>query len=117
MKIGILSLKYKVNFGGILQSVALQNVLEDMGHQTDIINYESRIKGGFLRRFIFRLSNLLLTDNIFASLQDKRKEQQKKIGKDSTNLIDNNEKFMAKYLRRGRLLDENSISEYCKRYD
>lgn len=117
MKIGILSLKYRSNFGGILQSLALQNVLLDMGHQVEIINYSSSIKESFFRRLIFRLSNLLFTKNIFAALVDKQKEQQKRIGKNSPNLIDNCEKVMARYLRRGRLLDENTISEYCKDYD
>ena len=38
MKIGILTLKYKNNFGGILQAIALQNVLQSKGNNVEIIN-------------------------------------------------------------------------------
>ena len=38
MRIGILSLVIHQNYGGILQALALQTVLEDMGHQVEILN-------------------------------------------------------------------------------
>ena len=37
MKIGIYTLPFKTNYGGILQAWALQNVLEKMGHQVEVI--------------------------------------------------------------------------------
>lgn len=39
MKIGILSLTSGYNFGGTLQSYALSKILENMGHDTTIIDY------------------------------------------------------------------------------
>lgn len=117
MKIGILSLKYESNFGGILQSVALQNVLEKMGHQIEIINYSAIVKESKWHDFIFRIFNLLFTGNIFVSLKEKRKEQKKNTGKDSLALIENNEIFMSKNLHRSQLLNEFSISSYCKDFD
>lgn len=38
MKIAILSLRLHTNYGGILQSYALQTVLERLGHQVEVIN-------------------------------------------------------------------------------
>jgi hypothetical protein len=38
MKIGILTLPLHTNYGGILQAYALQNVLENMGHEVIIIS-------------------------------------------------------------------------------
>lgn len=41
MKIGILSMKYITNYGGILQSYGLFKFLEAQGHQVVIINYSN----------------------------------------------------------------------------
>ena len=41
MKIGILTLPFNVNYGGILQSYALQTYLMSKGHQVVIINRNS----------------------------------------------------------------------------
>lgn len=39
MKIGILTITPNVGFGGIMQAFALKNVLDNMGHETQIIQY------------------------------------------------------------------------------
>lgn len=41
MNIGILTMHYRRNYGGILQSYALYNVLKQMGHQVKIIDYKN----------------------------------------------------------------------------
>ena len=41
MKIGILTLPLHTNYGGILQAYALQTVLERMGHDVKVIDYDS----------------------------------------------------------------------------
>lgn len=42
MKIGILTFHWANNYGAVLQSYALQNFLEGLGHQVDIINYHPK---------------------------------------------------------------------------
>ena len=42
MKIGILTLPLNTNYGGILQSYALQTVLERMGHEVVVLNCERK---------------------------------------------------------------------------
>lgn len=38
MKIGILTLPLRINYGGILQAYALQTILQQMGHETQILD-------------------------------------------------------------------------------
>jgi hypothetical protein len=43
MKIGIVTLPFNWNYGGILQTYALQNVLKELGHEAITINRNSKI--------------------------------------------------------------------------
>lgn len=47
MKIGILTLPLNTNYGGILQAYALQTVLERMGHEVEVIQWEQKEFKGF----------------------------------------------------------------------
>lgn len=49
MKIGILSLVLHTNYGGILQSYALQTVLERMGHEVTVLTRDRDIHRSWLR--------------------------------------------------------------------
>lgn len=51
MRIGILSLVLHTNYGGILQSYALQTVLERMGHEVVILNKDKDIHIGLYKLF------------------------------------------------------------------
>lgn len=44
MNVGILTF-CRINYGAILQSLALQTIIKSLGHQVEIIDYESTIKG------------------------------------------------------------------------
>lgn len=50
MKIGILTLPLHTNYGGILQTYALQTVLERMGHETRHIIVKPNMKYGVLHK-------------------------------------------------------------------
>ena len=60
MKIGILTLLPRYNYGGILQCLALQSVLEGMGHEVKVIRFKSQRSGTLKRRL-----KLLVTDFSF----------------------------------------------------
>lgn len=47
MKVAILTLPLKTNFGGTLQAFALQKVIENMGHQVETINYRDKSNSDF----------------------------------------------------------------------
>lgn len=60
MKIGILTLLPRYNYGGVLQCLALQSILEGMGHEVKVIRFKSQRSGTLKRRL-----KLLLTDFSF----------------------------------------------------
>ena len=60
MKIGILTQRPMYNYGGILQCLALQSVLEEMGHEAKVIRYIPQRPNTLKRRL-----NLLFTDFSF----------------------------------------------------
>lgn len=61
MKIGILTMNYKSNYGGILQCVALQNLLENMGHDVEVVRYQPVDKGRLWRKIKLLLSGVPLS--------------------------------------------------------
>lgn len=65
MKIGLITFHYGDNYGGILQALATQRVLEGLGHAVEIIDYVPPGWGRnrFWRRWGFRSSGITL-DNI-----------------------------------------------------
>ena len=82
MKIGIITLPFHVNYGGILQAYALQTVLERMGHEVVVIEikkikkhtvksiiaeYKSFIKR-FIKKFIFQKPVYLFLDRAKSKL-------------------------------------------------
>lgn len=52
MKVGILTFHYSCNYGGVLQSYALQKVLEEMGHDVRIIDFVPSYYRKTLKGFI-----------------------------------------------------------------
>lgn len=60
MKIGILTLLPRYNYGGILQCLALQSILDEMGHETKVIRYMPQRSNTLKRRL-----KLLFTDFSF----------------------------------------------------
>lgn len=63
MKIGILTMYYRRNYGGILQSYALMKVLQGLGHNVEVIDfrYESQYQQHFINRVISKIKRLLKT--------------------------------------------------------
>ena len=45
MRVGILTMNYLYNYGGILQCLALQKILESRGAEVVVIRYSSNKKG------------------------------------------------------------------------
>lgn len=65
MRIGILTMVYEYNYGGILQCIALQNILKEMGHNVEVIKYVPTKKSGIIhkiKQLLFSLSFLELLE-------------------------------------------------------
>jgi polysaccharide pyruvyl transferase WcaK-like protein len=74
MKIGILSLPLHVNYGGILQAYALQNVLKRLGHEIVVFNIEKESPKLQLKMLPKRIIKRLLGKKtiIFKEWRDKK---------------------------------------------
>lgn len=69
MKIGIYSLPFHSNYGGILQSYALETILKQMGHETYVFNQswlDHIGKKDKLKRVMFKVYNLFASEKRFA---------------------------------------------------
>lgn len=117
MKIGILSLKYTSNYGGILQSLALQEYLKSLDHEVEIINFCSIVKETIYHRILYSSLNLIFSKHILDSIKDKIKEKKKLKKTDPKELIVRNEQFMKKFLNRTKIVNEYNIENFCKKYD
>lgn len=107
MKIGILTFHRTTNYGAVLQSFALQKYLNDIGHNTEIIDYCSEViikryeKSSVLKFLNPRnLRRLILYNNFY---RDNRK---------------NFEKFIQTYIRLSAdRYREDTISKCADKYD
>ena len=74
MKIGILTMSYRSNYGGIFQCIALCNILRKMGHDVEVINFQTTQQASFKRRLKLLLTNFDCT-TYFTWLSDKLKDK------------------------------------------
>lgn len=113
MKIGILTLRPRYNYGGILQCLALQETLRGMGHEVRVISFISNRKGTVTRRvkllltdFSFRVYFSWMYDNMVQTmgwLGGKRKREA------PVELLENCRAFLEHSIHFTEDCDENSI--------
>ena len=60
MKIGIITLPFNINYGGILQNFALQKVLKEMGHQVSTIEEKNSYKLRIPKRYLAYTKRIVL---------------------------------------------------------
>lgn len=121
MKIGILTLPYKCNYGGILQCLALQNTLLKAGHEVEVIRYIPNEHSGIFRRIITIISSFSSFRDIYGFTQDQFKSFYAKLTKKKQNpspqLLDNCRRFIAKHLNYTQTVNEKEIAYLASRYD
>lgn len=101
MKIGILSLVLHSNYGGILQSYALQIVLERMGHEVVVLTKDRRIRASAKQHLRSFFSVILRNYIIRSGIKVKSYLQQEKERK----LIEQHTSaFVSKYINKRTLL-------------
>ncbi len=112
MKIGILTMNYNSNYGGILQCLALQNTLIAMGHEVEVIRFTSNKKGTLKRRMKllfmdFSFSNFY--DFVYNNIRDRifiLLGKQKNLPK---SLLDKTSLFIQKNINYTELCNEETI--------
>ena len=75
MKIGILTFHYGNNYGGLLQTFALCEILKEIGHQPIIINRLPNKKKKSLLKHLKNLNHALFKNYIYKAFQNFRDEQ------------------------------------------
>lgn len=121
MKIGILTLPYKSNYGGILQCMALQNVLAEEGHEVEVIRYIPGKHSGILRRIAMVMSSFSSWLDFISYLKDGYKTICKKTklrqGKPSPQLLSNCQDFISTHINYSRIVNEKNIAILASQYD
>lgn len=116
-KIGILTFHYSINYGAVLQALALLNVIESLGFDTEIINY---IPTDYKPNSI--ICNLGVSKNIFNNrLEDinipkivKKIIIMKRFGEKISFKFD---EFRKREMKLSKPVDEVSIFEILNNYD
>lgn len=110
MKIGILTMNYAQNYGGVLQVYGLSQYLKGKGHTVEIINYRNSGKN--------TLSSII--SKLESRLQDKKKQDNSiPIPKEklSEKYLNNFRQFKNEKLSYTEPVNEKSISTICKDFD
>lgn len=120
MKIGILTMNYRRNYGGILQCVALQNTLERMGHDVEVVRYQPVDKGRLWRRVKLLLSGMPFSvmgkylydigKDFIATLIGKQKPL-------STHLLSKCKYFVDSNIKYTELCNENTIGDLLRKHE
>jgi hypothetical protein len=115
-KIGILTFHYSNNYGGVLQALALQNTIRQLGYEVEIINY---IPSNYKPTKVF--SNLGIRKNVFKNkLKDlnlvfvTKKVNIKK--KYSRNIVDKFNIFRTNEMTLSKQVDEDSLKSILGEY-
>ena len=70
MKIGILTLQYGFNYGGVLQCYALQSFLESLGHEVQVINYVPTMTSSLGKRVLAKLKTINSVSDLIHNFKD-----------------------------------------------
>src|SRR5690554_2204904 len=121
MKIGILTMKYRRNYGGILQCLALQNTLRKMGHEVEVIQFWPSLKVGFLYKVVGFVSSYRSIYQILLGLKEHfvkfRKPNTQRSNTFLEQLVKENRKFISTYINYTKEVDEYSISQVANDYE
>lgn len=108
MKIGILTLPLHTNYGGILQAYALQTVLERMGHNVEVIDFQRPYKLPLWKKhFVYAkrtIKKYVLKKNV-RIFKEEYKRKIKSIIRQHTQL------FIDKYIHRRTIESFSEIKE------
>lgn len=120
MKIGILTLHYGSNYGGVLQCYAMQEFLMAQGHQVEIINFIPTLQPSLIKRISGKLRTISSLHDLMHNLSDFTKVKKNR-GTDSSNNTDAFKRIFNDFrLRRlflSEKVDETTISNLSENYD
>lgn len=112
MKVGILTQYYRRNYGGILQSYALFRVLQNLGHEVEVIDFRYNAKANRTYWHLFRL----FVNHVFNhGVRGKRSiVETRELPDDHITAFSI---FKQKYMRYSSPLDNDTIGAAISKYD
>jgi len=120
MKIGILTLHYGYNYGGVLQCYALQSYIKSLGHEVEVINYIPTHRSNIVKKSIAKLKTIDSLPALFHNIKDYVKTALNQSNKDQeqtqkfSRIFDN---FRYRCIVLSPRVDENTIVDFADRYD
>lgn len=119
MKVGILTMRSKKNYGGTLQCYALQNAVIDMGHETNIIRFSLTQKNSFFRKLLILADSFDDFSQYISLIKDSylKKFSQKNQKNLSQAFLDAFARFNDSELNYTELVDENNIYKVANQFD
>ena len=109
MKIGIIALELRYNFGGILQAYALQKVLRNLGH--DVIHVDKIMEvslGPWYKKYPIYIKRSICKYILGKNIIIKADIEQNRI---SNAIAKNTDIFIEKYIRKIRIKDFSNFKE------
>lgn len=110
MNIGILTMNYAQNYGGVLQTYALSQYLKGLGHEVSIINYRNSGKNSFYSICAKIESRLCGNKKRGGDITPRRKAL-------SSRYLQNFVDFKSEFLTYTTSVNESTISKCCSEFD
>ena len=109
MKIGILTMDYAKNYGGILQTYGIFKFLESQGHEVEIINYKNSCRNSF-RSLLSKLERRITAGK-------KSVDSNIPTRKLTSEYLQNFKDFRSVHLKYTQKVDEKTIAKTCSKFD
>lgn len=117
MKVGILTMRYRKNYGGVLQAYALMKVIESMGYEVEHINFKYSSSDNVhplvsIRNFttkILKAIGFRKTEKVIKAVKSRRE-----LPNEHVEAITH---FKQNYLRYSREVDNDNIHKIVNDYD
>lgn len=120
MRVGILTLHYGYNYGGVLQCYALQSFIKSLGHEVEVINYIPSHRSSLISKVIGKLKTIRSFSDFTHNLLDFYK-----VKKNSNNtnpiylqrFITIFDEFRKNRIKLSENVNDETISNLATRYD
>ncbi len=115
-KLGILTMRYTRNYGGVLQCVALFNILKNKGFDVEIIDYAPALGTRWKTTLTRGLHSIFSMRYICQNIMGRVLLSKKNTAKLSDLFLKNFEKFKADNLKFTQSVDETTIGQVVLGY-
>lgn len=118
MRVAVFTLNNKQNYGGILQCLAMQNIIKEMGHEVDVIRFKYSIPNSYIRKLRLFFSLYGSFNGIITFINDSFRELfYIKTYPVTNEMLRGCEQFIRENINYTELVNEFTIGELAQKYD